>query len=385
MQRSVTAGKKPDGSPDRKYVYGYTVEELENNYAALKDSLNRGAYTNDEGTTVGQWAEKWLSVYKGDREYNTIMMYKYAAKSIGREIGHIRLRDIKQFQIKAYLNRLTAVGKHRTASIHRMALVQIFDAAVEDRLMPDNPARRIKLAKKPRPKNRQLYSAEKLALSHAALTPKQQVFLYMGMDSGMRLEEILAVTRQDIDLANNHISITKVIVHAPNQAVLKPIPKTNDSFRDAPIFPRLGLLLEEYLRSFSGNALFTKRDGGYMSKSAFRRMWEGIEAAILDSALLLGLDLQMAHITSHMLRHTFATTCYYAGVDIKQAQRWMGHADIKLLLEVYTHLEREGEALARQNFINFTANGVNEVSTPAIMVDVVRAEALASADHGVLH
>ena len=387
MQRSIVVGRRPDGKPDRKYAYGYTAEELEDNYAALRDSLNRGAYTNDEGLTVGQWAEKWFRIYKSDKEYNTRAMYGYAIKSIDASIGHIRLRDIKQYQVKEYLNGLTAAGKHRSAAIRRMTLVQMFDEAIEDHLMQDNPARKIKLPKKPKAKNRQLYKGEKSALEKAGLTLRQRVFLYMGMDSGLRLEEILAIDKSDVDFASNTISITKVVVHAPNQAVLKPIPKTDESLRDAPLFPRLGALLLEYLPHVAGGAgkLFAGRGGGYMSKSAFRRMWEGIEKKMNAAAAEHCIALSSSHITSHMLRHTFATTCYYAGVDIKQAQRWMGHADIKMLLDVYTHLEREGEAKARENFIKFYNDDVNVVSTPSNAMENQEIKGLRIEGLGVLN
>lgn len=40
-----------------------------------------------------------------------------------------------------------------------------------------------------------------------------------------------------------------------------------------------------------------------------------------------------------MLRHTFATTLYHAGVDLRTAQKLMGHASIQMTANIYTHLE----------------------------------------------
>ena len=42
--------------------------------------------------------------------------------------------------------------------------------------------------------------------------------------------------------------------------------------------------------------------------------------------------------TAHQLRHTYATILFDAGVDVKSAQRFLGHADIEVTLEIYTHL-----------------------------------------------
>ena len=45
-------------------------------------------------------------------------------------------------------------------------------------------------------------------------------------------------------------------------------------------------------------------------------------------------------IIPHMLRHTYATLLFDAGVDAKSAQKFLGHSDIEVTLEVYTHLSK---------------------------------------------
>lgn len=46
-------------------------------------------------------------------------------------------------------------------------------------------------------------------------------------------------------------------------------------------------------------------------------------------------------LTPHIFRHNYATNLYYAGVDLKEAQRLLGHADAKTVIEIYTHLDKE--------------------------------------------
>jgi site-specific recombinase XerD len=52
-----------------------------------------------------------------------------------------------------------------------------------------------------------------------------------------------------------------------------------------------------------------------------------------------------------MFRYTYATILYNAGVDVKSAQRFLGHADINVTLKIYTHLsaQKEQEAVAALN------------------------------------
>lgn len=51
-----------------------------------------------------------------------------------------------------------------------------------------------------------------------------------------------------------------------------------------------------------------------------------------------------------MLRHTYATLLYDAGVDVKSAQRYLGHANLELTLKVYTHLTKYKEGQSMENY-----------------------------------
>jgi len=92
-----------------------------------------------------------------------------------------------------------------------------------------------------------------------------------------------------------------------------------------------------------------------MSDMAYFRAWDSYEAylnikagghgAIGGKRKVVVLD----HITAHMLRHTYASLLYDAGVDIKSAQRYLGHSDIETTLEIYTHLTKHKEDEAVQS------------------------------------
>ena len=62
---------------------------------------------------------------------------------------------------------------------------------------------------------------------------------------------------------------------------------------------------------------------------------------------------QLYSFTAHDLRHTYATALYDAGVPVKAAQYFLGHADIRITLDLYTHLSRERESASRNQFVTY--------------------------------
>lgn len=58
-----------------------------------------------------------------------------------------------------------------------------------------------------------------------------------------------------------------------------------------------------------------------------------------------------------MLRHTYATTLYRAGVDLRTAQQLLGHATIQMTAEIYTHLEAEDSLKAVHRIDEYLEKG----------------------------
>ncbi|MEL7610168.1 MAG: tyrosine-type recombinase/integrase [Bacillota bacterium] len=92
-----------------------------------------------------------------------------------------------------------------------------------------------------------------------------------------------------------------------------------------------------------------------MSDVAYLRAWNSYEYYLNLKAGGLGAiggkskAIVLDQITAHMLRHTYASILYDAGVDIKSAQRFLSHSDIETTLEIYTHLTKHKEDEAVQS------------------------------------
>lgn len=98
-------------------------------------------------------------------------------------------------------------------------------------------------------------------------------------------------------------------------------------------------------------------EGLMMTKTAFTKAWKSylrylnISAGGHDASRSRPKLSVIDNITPHMFRHTYSTILYNAGVDLKSAQKFLGHADINVTLKIYTHLseQKENEAIATLN------------------------------------
>lgn len=100
-------------------------------------------------------------------------------------------------------------------------------------------------------------------------------------------------------------------------------------------------------------------NGNFMTRSSFRKFRNKIIKKVKASANELrnkseGLQLKERKIgfTPHMFRHTYATNLYYAGVDIKTAQYYLGHSNLSVTLDIYTHLKKENIEISEVEKIN---------------------------------
>ena len=69
-----------------------------------------------------------------------------------------------------------------------------------------------------------------------------------------------------------------------------------------------------------------------------------------------------------MLRHTYATMLFDAGVDVKSAQRFLGHTDIEVTLSIYTHLTKFKEEQAIQMLDKHLKEAKKEPRKPLLRV-----------------
>lgn len=375
--------KRPDGTlmktiqvdGKRKYIYAKDPKELEQKYIDYKYLANKNIYINDDNLTVEKWANKWLDLYKSDKESATQKMYKDVIRLyIIPEIGYIKLKNLKEANITAMLNNMAKKGITRRRDVALLTVKQILDKAVDNDYIYKNVARGVKITKHVAKEKRQLSSEEIELINNLSKNDIDVFMIKFLLYTGLRKEEIVPLKWKDIDFENNTIAINKAVVFEKNQPIVKKVKN-----RKPRIVPIPNLLLDE-LKSLKSNSganmyVFSKKDKLMMTETSLRRKLEHVlkklnnekneqknnkekskEENNHEELKKKEIEKQIEPIkfTYHQLRHTYACFLHKAGIDIKEAQLLMGHKDVKVLLNIYTHLDEEDKSIAIEKLNNFT-------------------------------
>lgn len=326
---NVSIGYDSEGKRIFKSLYGKTVRELEEKIATFKSDLQKGIIISDENLSLGEWSNTWLANYKSGVSYNTQEMYRRIIKKIeSHPVSKKKLSKIKTSDLQNLVNQYIDADHIDSAQKARMTLVQIFRQAQENELIYKNVAEFIKVPKKHKRPKRALTEDEVTRITSTDCGEQDKVFVYIALYAGLRRGEALALTWKDVNLKERTITVHQSLIFKGNESEIKDFPKSDSGNRTIPIPDKLYKCLAEYKLSSKNIYLFHTQNNGLPTKSYFRKMWERI---VCDS----GCD----EVTPHLLRHTYATNLVKAGVDIKTAQKLLGHASVQLTLDIYTHID----------------------------------------------
>ena len=331
----VNTGKfDENGKAIRISLYAKTSKELEKKVAAVKTDLDRGTYADDKGKTFGVYAREWFEAYKKGivaaataRDYNNII------KNHLGSLSDMRLKEILKTDVQAQVN---AVDSPEIKRRIVLTVKQVLECAIDDGYIYRNPARSIKLPAVPQAEKRALTPEEKKAIKECDFTLMEAAFVNIAFGCGLRRGEILGLMKKDIDFENKKIHVRRSLSFVNSVSELKE-PKSKGSKRSVDAPEWVLNALKPYCSEIHSLYLFHGQNGAVISHATYRRMWKRIFNKI-NTKLGGSENLIVTDITPHMFRHNYATMLYYAGIDVKEAQRLLGHSSVRITLEIYTHL-----------------------------------------------
>ncbi len=359
--------KYNDSFGKRKSVYSWRLTEsdpypkgkrkdisLREKEKEVEKALRNAVATSGGNMTVLELVQKYISQKRGVK-HNTQANYNFVINVIKKEdFGAKRIDTIKLSDAKTWLIKLQDDGRGYS-SIHaiRGVVRPAFQMAVDDDLINKNPFE-FQLAT----------VVVNDSVTREAITRKQQrEFLrfikedkhfckyydgiYILFNTGLRVSEFVGLTINDIEFDKERIKVDHQLQRTRNMKYEILTPKTEKGERYVPmqkdvadcfrriIQNRKHPKIEPMIDGYSGFLFLDKND---MPMVALH--WEKYFQHIREKYNSI-YKVQMPCITPHVCRHTFCSNMAKSGMNPKTLQYIMGHSDIGVTLNTYTHLQFE--------------------------------------------
>ena len=295
----------------------------------------------------------------------TAAYYKnYIDKHIIPNIGKIKLDKLTTLDSQRFYNKAKTKGRVKRyegmkdlslsaktiRGLHAM-LRQCLDQAVQERLIPYNPAAGCKLPPKEKKEMRTLPTEKISAYLTAAEEHGVLPMFYLELTTGLRRGELVALLWDDLDMENQTLTVNKSAGRI-NGEVKVTQPKTANSVRTI-CLPKetVALLIQKHAKHPGNPVMFpSPATGRLYGPDCLGRLHKNLlkKAGITEN------------IPFHGLRHTFATLAIQHGVDAKTVSSILGHYSAGFTLDTYTHVTGEMQKEAAQRMGSFMALAVGK-------------------------
>lgn len=383
----------------RHQIYAPTLIELRKKEEELVVDLHDGIRADVNRVTVNQLFDVWQENKRGIKD-NTLKNYIYMYNLFVRPVfGQKFLLTVRSSDVKRFYNRLVDEDGLKVTTIDNIhnVLHQVFQVAVEDRLIRVNPADKmlteLKRAHGMNVKKREALTADeqKLFLNYLWNNPKSRKWypiFFIMLNTGMRVGEATALRWCDVDMENNTIEINHTLVYYDHMDSLGTYysmntPKTKAGMRTIPITNKVkeAFLMEKQFQEDAGitcnisidgysNFVFLNRFGKVqtfsMLNKAIKRIMRDCNDEILSKAEPDEDVLLLPPFSCHTLRHTFATRLCESGMNIKVIQSVLGHADLATTINTYIHAT---EAFKQEEFEKQSA--YLSIGAPEALVEAI--------------
>ena len=309
-----------DGKQKWKTI-GPNKKEAEKALRQIMGSIDHGEF-RDKNMVFSLFVEKWLESLKVQVKPSTLEFYRNIGNQLAAYFEHRQIKAIGTADIEDYMASKLEGLSNKTVGYHLTVARMIFKKAQIWGYVYRNSTDFIK---KPRTEHKEveILSHEQIdrLLTEAGGQPR--LLILTAALTGMRAGELMALRWSDVDLVEGKVSITRNYVRGRFET-----PKSRASVRSIVIPP---MLVDELARAKDGapcELVFTNSIGKPIEWNNF-----------INREFLPLLKLaELPRVKFHSLRHSYASTLVAAGEDLKFVQTQLGHSNLTMTLNIYSHL-----------------------------------------------
>lgn len=334
-------GNYPSGATKYKSVYGHSYSEVKEKLKLLINEQIENSQTNRSNLLFKDILYLWLNSNKIKHKGATENKYLYLIeKHIAPKLGCIKVKALNSIIINDFLNqklkkgRLDNKGGLSSSYVRNMSHIisSAISYAVNEQLcIPiKNPIQKPIVEKKDL-KILSFIEQQKLEAFLLNNIDETKFAVYLTLNTGLRIGEICALCWDDFDIDNRVIHIRKTVsrirCESKEQKTILIIdtPKTKASIRDIPISSKLMPIITMMKARSSSHYVLSGKNSFLSPRTLEYRFHR-----LLDECRIISVNY-------HALRHTFATRCVEAGVDVKTLSEILGHSDVSITLNIYVH------------------------------------------------
>ena len=357
--------KYQDAWGKRKTVYSWKLTPTDRVPAGKRDDISlrekikqiqkdlNSNITPDSGNfTVLELVEKYISQKTGVR-HNTRSNYNFVVNVIKKEaFGQKRIDKIKVSDAKEWLIKMQQIDGRGYSSIHtiRGVVRPAFQMAVDDDLLVKNPFEfQLNTVVVNDSVTREAITRQQ-ERDFLAFVKNDKHFckyydgIYILFKTGLRISEFVGLTKKNLDFENSRIIVDHQLQRTRDMKYIIEDTKTECGERMVPMTPEVKEAFQRILANRKNPKVEPMVDGYsgflYLDKNGRPMValhWEKYFQHIREKYNKI-YRVQMPKVTPHVCRHTFCSNMAKSGMNPKTLQYIMGHSDISVTLNTYTHL-----------------------------------------------
>lgn len=294
--------------------------------------------------------DEWLEWKKESVEISTYQSYEYRIRHMKDYFKNFNVEDVTPAVVKDFymtiFNKKKNNGKFISNRVIKDILKlfrNIMDDAVYMKLIEENPCGRLKIPQRPEAASDKAFiGADEVGIFFDEIKGHRLEDMFkLAIYYGLRREELCALKWEAI--RGDEIFIERTIVHIKTD-IAKERTKTQSSYRSYPLTDSVREMFDEIRKRQEAYKRFLEseyNDSGYIFTWEDGRPYSPDYLTKNFKKIVRRSDKLDNSLTLHSLRASCVSIMVHSGVDIKDIQKWVGHADIKTTLQIYARTNKK--------------------------------------------